>query len=299
MELTLNILRRYFPGRKVRLRKTKRFGEAVHKFSQIIRRGILDSEEKEYEHSTQPGYVKRYLNFKEIPFNQLEGTWYILGRIGSSVNELRMLAKDAGLYFKDNDERKCFDEHQWEAIKAWTRLSNKKKIDKKQAEKMYRYIRQLKNSAYRTQKFWSEEPDFKEYDFQDLQQWCGLSLPASAQKKQWWWILRRNFNPRQIIYFLRLLRRYGQKELDAEPQIIIDTIHSVKGGEAHNVVLYGKANYPSDYKSKSKKEKINEKKVWYTGATRARSTIHLLSTDYKYNYPLGDDYLVYVREKKN
>ena len=54
-----------------------------------------------------------------------------------------------------------------------------------------------------------------------------------------------------------------------------------------------------DYKSKSKKEKINEKKVWYTGATRARNTIHLLSTDYKYNYPLGDDYLVYVREKKN
>ena len=46
-------------------------------------------------------------------------------------------------------------------------------------------------------------------------------------------------------------------------------------------------------------EKINEKKVWYTGATRARNTIHLLSTDYKYNYPLGDDYLVYVREKKN
>ena len=59
-----------------------------------------------------------------------------------------MLAKDAGLYFKDNDERKCFDEHQWEAIKAWTRLSNKKKIDRKQAEKMYRYIRELKEPGY-------------------------------------------------------------------------------------------------------------------------------------------------------
>ena len=287
----------FFPGRKVRLRKTKRFGEAIHKFSQIIRRGILDSEEKDYEHGTHLGYVKRYLNFKEIPFQQLDGTWYILGRIGTTVNELRMLAKDAGLYFKDNDERKCFDEHQWEAIKAWTRLSNKKKIDRKQAEKMYRYIRELKEPGYRTQKFWLSEPDFKEYDFKTLQEWCGLDLPASSQNKQWWWVLRRNFTPRQIIYFLRLLRRYGQKELDGEPKIIIDTIHSVKGGEAHNVVLYGKANYPSDYKSKSKKEKVNEKKVWYTGATRARNTIHLLSTDYKYNYPLGEDYLVYVKEK--
>ena len=37
-----------------------------------------------------------------------------------------MLAKDAGLYFKDNHDNKCFDEKQWEAIKAWTKLSNNK-----------------------------------------------------------------------------------------------------------------------------------------------------------------------------
>jgi len=275
---------KFFPGRKVRLRKTRRFGEAVHKFSQIIRRGILNSEEKEYEHGNQPGYVKRYLNFKEIPFSDLKGTWYILGRIGSTVNELRMMAKDAGLYFADNEDNKCFDQHHWEAIKAWTRLSSGKKIDKKQGQVMYRFIRELKDPKYRGEKFWNNEPDFKEYNFKDLQ--------------EWWWILRRNFTPRQIIYFLRLLRRYGQKELDGVPTIIIDTIHSVKGGEAHNVVLYGKANYPSNYGGKSKEEKINEKKVWYTGATRARNTIHLLSTDYKYNYPLGEDYLVYVREKE-
>ena len=55
-------------GRKVKLRKTRRFGEAIHKFSQIIRRGILDSEEKEYLPSKEKGYVKSYLNFREIPF---------------------------------------------------------------------------------------------------------------------------------------------------------------------------------------------------------------------------------------
>ena len=61
----------FFPGRKVKLRKTKRFGEAVHHFSQIIRRGILDSEEKDYEHVDKKGYVNRYLNFTEIPFSKL------------------------------------------------------------------------------------------------------------------------------------------------------------------------------------------------------------------------------------
>ena len=68
-----------------------------------------------------------------------------------------------------------------------------------------------------------------------------------SQKKPWYWILRRNFKPRQVRHFIRLLRRYGQKELDKDPLITIDTIHSVKGGEANHVVLYSKGNFPSDY----------------------------------------------------
>jgi len=37
-------------------------------------------------------------------------------------------------------------------------------------------------------------------------------------------------------------------------------------------VLYSKGNYPSDYDNKNKQEKSDERKVWYTGATRARKT---------------------------
>ena len=287
----------YFPGRKVRLRTTRRFGHAIHHFSQIIRRGILNSEEKDYTYFKKDGYVKHYLNFREIPFNNLDETWYILGRINRTVNELRMLAKDSGLYFSDNEDIKCFDQNQWEAIKSWTRISNGKHINKKQVEKMYKYIRELKDSKFRTSKFWRAESDLDTYDFKKLTQSCGLDLPEATQKKSWWHILKRNFTSQQIFYFIRLLKRYGQNELDEKPKIIIDTIHSVKGGEAEHVVLYSKANYPSHFKSKSREEKTNEKKVWYTGATRARKTIHLLNTDYKYNYPIGGDYLTYVQEK--
>ena len=72
---------KFFPGRKVKLRKTRRFGEAIHKFSQIIRRGILDSEEKEYLHGRRMmDMLKAYLSFKEIPFEK-EEDWFILGRV--------------------------------------------------------------------------------------------------------------------------------------------------------------------------------------------------------------------------
>ena len=97
----IQIFYKFFPGRKVKLRRTQRFGEAIHKFSQVIRRGISDSEEKEYLPGKSQGYVKSYLSFKEIPFENLKEDWYILGRITETVNELRMLAKDAGLYYKE------------------------------------------------------------------------------------------------------------------------------------------------------------------------------------------------------
>jgi hypothetical protein len=226
----------YFPGRKVVLRKTRRFGKAIHHFTEIIRRGILNSEEKEYlPDETKQGSVKRYLNFREIDFN-LQGTWYILGRVNRVVNELRMAAKEAGLYFGDNKGNKSFDRKQWKAIKAWTAISNGKVINKADAEIMYKYIRDIEKDAFRTENFWIGEPDFKTYNFETLKEWCGLIVPDEKKNKEWWWILRRNFTSRQKIYFIRLLKRYGQKQLNDEPTIIIDTIHSVKGEK--QIMLY-------------------------------------------------------------
>ena len=289
----------YFPGRKVILRQTRRFGEAIHHFSQIIRRGILDSIEKDYEHLEKEGYVKRYLNFAEIPIGDLPGTWYILGRVNTTVNELRLSAKEAGLYFADNRGNKSFDVKQWKAIKAWTAISKGKDISKQNAEVMMRYIREVKDHSYRRTGFWIDLPDTQTYDFDGLCDWCGLNLNDEAATKPWWQILLRNFTPSQTEYFLRLLQRYGQKSLDDEPKIIIDTIHSVKGGEANNVVLYSKTNWPASYiNKKDASDKSDEKRVYYTGATRARDTLHILSSNYRYNYPIGEDYLIYLREKK-
>ena len=288
----------YFPGRKVVLRKTRRFGKAIHHFTEIIRRGILNSEEKEYlPDETKQGSVKRYLNFREIDFN-LQGTWYILGRVNRVVNELRMAAKEAGLYFGDNKGNKSFDRKQWQAIKAWTAISNGKVINKADAEIMYKYIRDIEKDAFRTENFWIGEPDFKTYNFETLKEWCGLIVPDEKKNKEWWWILRRNFTSRQKIYFIRLLKRYGQKQLNDEPTIIIDTIHSVKGGEADHVVLASKNDYASDFYRKNKEDQSGERKVYYTGASRAKNSLHILSTDYKYHYPIGKDYLIYLEETR-
>ena len=286
----------YFPGRKVILRQTRRFGEEIYKFSQIIRKGIFDSVEKDYDYVAKKGSVNRYLNFKEVPFHKLEGTWYILGRIHSTVNELRMAAKTVGLYFSDNKGNKSFDIKQWEAIKAWTTLSNNKKITRNSAENMYKYIRELEDFNFRTPKFWQTIPDTQMFNLKDLREWAGLSMDDSYLQKNWWEVLKRNFKDNQVSYFVQLLKNYGQKILSKSPNIIIDTIHSVKGGEANNVLIYSKTNYASSFDKKNREEKSDEKRVYYTAVTRARDTLHILSTDFHFNYPIGKDYLIYLQE---
>jgi superfamily I DNA/RNA helicase len=286
----------YFPGREVILRQTRRFGKEIYKFSQIIRRGIFDSVEKEYIHTAKDSYIKRYLNFNEVPFDACKGTWYILGRVNSSVTELKMAAKNAGLYYADNKGNKSYDSKQWQAIKSWTNLSGDKQITRDQAENMYKYIRDLSDYDFRTPKFWQNVPENQMFSYQYLCDWVGLDLNKEQQTQPWWTILKRNFTPRQTNYFILLLKKYGQKRLNEEPNIIIDTIHSVKGGEANNVLIYSKTNWPASFAHKTKEEKSDEKRVYYTGVTRAKNTLHILSTDYKYNYPIGMDYLMYLQE---
>ena len=286
----------YFPGKKVILRQTRRFGEEIYKFSQIIRKGIFDSVEKDYDCLPKKGTVNRYLKFNEIPFYSLEGTWYILGRVRSTVNELRMAAKESGLYYSDNKGTKSFDTKQWEAIKAWTTLCNNKKISRNSAENMYKYIRELTDFEFRTSKFWQTIPETQTFNLKELREWAGLDMDDSYLQKNWWEVLKRNFKDHQVAYFVQLLKNYGQKKLSQDPEIIIDTIHSVKGGEANNVLIYSKTNYASTFDRKSKDEKADEKRVYYTAVTRAKDTLHILSTDHQFNYPIGKDYLIYLQE---
>ena len=47
---------------------------------------------------------------------------------------------------------------------------------------MYKFIRELADPKYRTDKFWRAQPDLKEYNFKDLKEWCGLELKDSDAK---------------------------------------------------------------------------------------------------------------------
>jgi hypothetical protein len=55
-------------------------------------------------------------------------------------------------------------------------------------------------------------------------------------------------------------------DLTTKANIIIDTIHQVKGGEAENVVLFAQTNYPTNFDEKISDARSNEARVWYYGS---------------------------------
>jgi len=288
----------YFPGRKVVLRQTYRFGSNIHNFSQMIRKDITDSIEKEFRaNPNKTGQIKRYLSFKEIDFTKYHGSWFFLARVNKVVNQLRMMAKQEGLYFSDNKGNKSFNENEWLAIRAWTALTKGKSIQKKEVQAVYKYIRELKDASFREDHFWKDQSEYTEYNLEYLEKECGLYLPEDMKTKPWMHVLNRNFIPSRKLYFISLLKRYGQKTLDQSPKIIIDTIHSVKGDEADNVLLFNKCDYASDYNRKNKQERIDENRVMYTAITRAVDSVHILYAKDRYYYPIGKHYLTYQQEK--
>ena len=83
-------------------------------------------------------------------------------------------------------------------------------------------------------------------------------------------------------YYQSILRRGGN--LRKDPNIIIDTIHSVKGGQADNVILI----LDMSWKTYQNFQKFpdDENRVFYVGATRTKENLHIVypNSDIGYSF---------------
>jgi superfamily I DNA/RNA helicase len=178
--------------------------------------------------------------------------------------------------------------NQYQAIQYWEKICEGGSITREEACIMYEYLLNI-DHGYRSQesKKWSFAHPQQVFNFDELHLRCGMR----DEKGPWTETFKRKFKEKDKQYFLKMIKE--GVNLSEPPKIIIDTIHQVKGGEADNVVLSSKCNFPSHYEKKNLKEKVKELRVWYTGATRSKGTLHLLGTHHQYNFPLGKYHKLY------
>lgn len=272
-----------FPGKIFILNKSYRLNHTLLEFSKEILKFIPERQEKNFTAvSADTCKIQTYSRFNEVPFDSLEGTWFILGRVGDNVEELKEYARGKGLYFQDMRGNKSFNINKWNAIQYWKTLIEGGAITREQVGVLYDFIEEIKKGWRKVDnKSWGNIHPNQPLDLNFLKTNCGLE----TQEKDWWKVLNRKFTTRDLDYFENMIKR--NIRFDEKAKIIIDTIHSVKGGEADNVLIYEKSNWPSNFSTKSNQEKMAEARVWYTGVTRTKKSLHILSTDHTYFFPLG------------
>ena len=174
------------------------------------------------------------------------------------------------------------------AIQLWEKICEGGSISREEACTMYEYLLNI-DHGYRSQdsKKWSFAHPNQVFNFDELHLRCGMR----DEKGPWNQVFKRKFKDKDKQYFNKLMKE--GVDLTQPPKIIIDTIHQVKGGEADNVVLASKCNFPSHFDKKNLAEKVKELRVWYTGVTRCKQNLHLLGTNHQYNFPLGKYFKLY------
>ena len=280
----------HFPGKHKILKKSRRIPKTVHMFSKLLMAPAKGYRvEKIFEPKDDEGTVTTYPDIKKITFNNKE-TYMILTRIRDVKGEVEKDLKAMGVYYQDVQGVKSFKVEQWQAINSWSKIMNGGSITREEACIMYHYLQKI-DHGFRSadSSKWSFAHENQPFNYDELQLRCGLR----EDKGTWQDMFRIRFSNKEKEYFIKCIN--NGFNLDFKSNIIVDTMHAVKGGEADNVILLSKANWPSHYERKNLSEKIKECRVWYVGATRAKKNLHLVNTHHKYHFPLGSIYNIYRR----
>lgn len=281
-----------FPGKDVVLKYSHRLNKDIFTFCKLLQNKIRNKKEKEFvPFNKNKGNILMFKNFSELPFSLFTGKWFLLARVRDAVKVLEGEARKQGLYFQNQKGKKSFDINQWNAVRYWEDLMGGGTLTKDKVEIMYNFIEEITHGYRKIEsKAWLDIDPAYEMTFETLQVVGGLS--TKKKKEPWWDALNRKFNDRQKRYFLQV-QKMGI-DLTTKANIIIDTIHQVKGGEAENVVLFAQTNYPTNFDEKITDDKSNELRVWYTGASRSKKNLFLLGTTHRYSFPLARIYNSYL-----
>jgi superfamily I DNA/RNA helicase len=248
---------------------------------------------KKFIASDQKGSIQTHARFKDVvaQMQERKGTWLILGRTQELVRELEGLARLYGVFFQNTKGKHSFDLNKWNAIQYWKRLKEGESVKKEEAEIIYTYINEIAYGWRSIEsKRWKNLSDDKTYSLDFLRTFGGLL----AEPRMWQQLFNRNFSESDKQYFEQIIEK--NIDLSLASNIIIDTIHSIKGGEAQHVCVYEKANWPAHFENKVGLARSSESRVWYVAVTRAKESLHILRSYHEYFFPLARLYNQFIKE---
>ena len=229
---------------EVPLQQSKRVPSEIQKAALSIVGRIEEYRlDKKYYPKKEKGQITEVIKIADIDMSK--GSWLILARTNSLLKEIPKMLKQKGLFFKTSDGKNSIGKNLYEDIEYWNKMKKNEKIPEIIEQ---RILERIKDKKPNLELEWHE------------------AFNNEASDK---------------IDYLRVLLANKEK-IDKTPRITISTIHSAKGGEATNVVLFlNETTNTIKAASKSRAKRDEEYRVWYVAVTRSMQNLFLIKNNNK------------------
>lgn len=273
-----NLFRAGYSGRKV-LKQSYRVPKAVHEKAVKWIHKITDREEFEYLPTPEEGFAKKipdtlqYFNLPEM--QKQKGTKMILATCGYMLQNIISTLKARGVPFWNPYRMKSGN---WNPIRQQTvnRLRNFLKEQKTMGE-LYSAVEYMRKEflVYGSKALLKKKDNksneinqFNEFEYYSD---AGLELETPLD----WFGSLINSKQKAWSYIRKVVDKSGVDALFEKPEIIVGTIHSVKGGEADFVYLFPDLSKKASNSRYTKDGNESIIRTFYVGMTRAKKGLYL------------------------
>lgn len=231
-------------GERTILHQSYRLPQTVHEFAEYILSRFENRIEKEFKATPEKGHVYSMNELEELTIKP-DDSYLFLSRNTFYLNRFEEYLYNSGVVF-DFMRKRSVSTDDVEAINIYTAIQKGKPFTPAQFHILKKYL-----------------PGGFNEEHIPLNDWFTV-LEIPTEKK---------------LYYRKLIKN----KVDLKTcNIKVNTIHSVKGAEADNVILL--LNVSGAVYKNIQQNPDSEHRVFYVGATRARKNLYVLFPDQKYYY---------------
>lgn len=249
------------------LEVSHRLPRKIHALSLQIASRISKRYVKNFQPSDREGIVEHHQHIHSVDISA-PGSWLLLARNNYMLGSLEAMVRDRGIPYVRRG-RPSVVAGDVRVIQLWEKI----RVAGPETTLSAAESRALCKDGFGL-KVLPQMREMSRYTLADL----GLS----EHRDKFWYDALVGISERQREFYRTCLRR-GEK-LTKPPRIRIETIHGVKGAEAENVALM------TDMSAKTARgydaSPDAEHRVFYVGATRAKSALHIIQPQSDLYYPL-------------
>lgn len=258
-------------GEREVLAKTHRLPRHLYGYSQILVSRLSQRYEKQAEPRNEQGALNRIAVFEQAPVHESgSGSWMMLTRNSYYLAPIKEWLHAEGLPYATHSGSSVDPAH-LRAIIAWERLRRGEAVPAAGIREVYDWM-----PVQRGHKTLPGIDGDLLLTLADLRTKHGCETDAP-------WHDALNKIPLRDRTYYRAIKRRGES-LARAPRIYIGTIHSVKGGEADNVVLI--PNLTQRTWDDFSRTPDDEHRTFYVGATRARQSLYITEATTPRSYTL-------------